>query len=221
MKIIVVGGGKVGYFLAERLAMTHYVSLVEKDRKVTEAIVGNKNILVINGDGCQTDILVQAGVKEADVVAAVTGKDEDNLVICQIAKDIFKVKRTVARINDPKNEKIFFQLGVDIAVDSTSIIAKIVEEEVSLEDMITLCAFKKGQLSLLRIDLPEDAPIINKNFKELTLPPDSIIVAVMREDHLIVPEREKDFIFQQGDEIIALTKIEDEGDLLNSLIGKM
>ncbi len=219
MRIIIVGGGKVGYFLAERLARTHYVSLVEKDRAITDAMAENRNMLIINGDGCQTDILMQAGVKDADVVAAVTGKDEDNLVICQIAKDIFRVKRTVARVNNPKNERIFFQLGVDIAIDSTAIIAKIIEEEVSLEDMINLCAFKKGQLSLVRIDLPEDAPIVKKKMKELNLPAEAVIVAVLRKDHLIVPDSE--FVFQQGDEVVALTKIEDEGDILNALIGRI
>ncbi|MCM8763982.1 MAG: NAD-binding protein [Candidatus Omnitrophica bacterium] len=219
MRIIIVGGGKVGYFLAERLARAHYVSLIEKDRKIADSMTENRNMLIINGDGCQTDILLQAGVKDADVVAAVTGKDEDNLVICQIAKDIFKVKRTVARVNDPKNERIFFQLGVDIAIDSTAIIAKIIEEEVSLEDMINLCAFKKGQLSLVRIDLPEDAPIVKKRMKELNLPAEAVIVAVLRKDHLIVPD--SDFIFQQGDEVVALTKVEDEGDILNALIGRM
>lgn len=219
MKIIIVGGGNVGYFLAERLARTHYVSLIEKDRKITDAIAENKNILIINGDGCQTDILLQAGVKDADVVAAVTGKDEDNLVICQLAKDIFKVKRTVARVNDPKNERIFFQLGVDIAIDSTAIIAKIIEEEVSLEDMINLCAFKKGQLSLVRIDLPEDAPIVSKKMKEINLPAEAVIVAVLRKEHLIVPDSE--FVFQPGDEVVALTKIEDEGEILNALIGRL
>ncbi|MCM8815122.1 MAG: NAD-binding protein [Candidatus Omnitrophica bacterium] len=219
MRIIIVGGGKVGYFLAERLARAHHVSLIEKDKKITDALPENRNMLIINGDGCQTDILLQAGVEDADVVAAVTGKDEDNLVICQIAKDIFKVKRTVARVNDPKNERIFFQLGVDIAIDSTAIIAKIIEEEVSLEDMINLCAFKKGQLSLVRIDLPEDAPIVKKRMKELSLPAEAVIVAVLRKDHLIVPD--SDFIFQQGDEVVALTKVEDEGDILNALIGRM
>jgi trk system potassium uptake protein TrkA len=195
--------------------------LIEKNRNVIEAIAGNKNILIINGDGCQTDILVQAGIKEVDVIAAVTGRDQDNLVICQIAKDIFKVKRTVARVNNPKNEKIFFQLGVDIAIDSTAVIAKIIEEEVSLEDIINLCAFKKGQLSLLRIDLPEDAPIVNKKFKDLIFPADTVIVAVLRKNHFIIPEREKDFIFNQGDEIIALTRVEEEADVLNFLIGKI
>lgn len=219
MRIIIVGGGKVGYFLAERLARTHYISLIEKDKRITDSIAENRNMLIINGDGCQTDILIQAGVKEADVVAAVTGKDEDNLVICQIAKDIFKVKRTVARVNDPKNERIFFQLGVDIAIDSTAIIAKIVEEEVSLEDMINLCAFKKGQLSLVRIDLPEDAPIVKKRLKDINLPAEAVIVAVLRKEHLIVPD--PDFTFEQGDEIVALTKVEDEGDILNALIGRM
>ncbi len=219
MNVIIVGGGNVGYYLAEKLSENHYVVLIEKEQKLSEKIAEKINCLVINGDGCDPEILKNAGVKKADVVAAVTGNDEDNLIICQIAKEIFNVKRVVARVNNPKNEKTFYQLGVDVAVSGTSLIAKIIEEEVNWEDFTTLFTFKKGRLSILRIDLPENAPVINKKLNEIQLPEDCVIVAVMREDELIIPK--SDFIFKKNDEIVAITKVENEVLLFNSLIGEV
>ena len=130
MNIIVVGGGNVGRNLAEKISVHNYVTLIEKDPDTSERLACQINILVIQGDGCDIELLKQAGIAKADVVAAVTGSDVDNLVICQIAKDIFHVKRSVAKVNDPKNEKIFYQLGVDVAIGSTAIIAKVIEDEV-------------------------------------------------------------------------------------------
>jgi len=219
MNVIIVGGGDVGYYLAEKLSENHYVVLIEKEQKLSEKIASKINCLVINGDGCDPEVLKSAGIKKADCLAAVTGNDEDNLVICQIAKEIFNVKRVVARVNNPKNEKTFYQLGVDVAVSGTSLIAKIIEEEVNWEDFTTLFTFKKGRLSILRIDLPENAPIINKKLNEIQLPEDSVIVAVMRGDDLFIPRT--DFVFKEEDEIIAITKIENEASLINSLIGEV
>jgi trk system potassium uptake protein TrkA len=219
MNVIIVGGGNVGYYLAEKLSENHYVVLIEKEQKLSEKIASKINCLVINGDGCDPEVLKSAGIKKADCVAAVTGSDEDNLVICQIAKEIFNVKRVVARVNNPKNEKTFYQLGVDVAVSGTSLIAKIIEEEVNWEDFTTLFTFKKGRLSILRIDLPENAPIINKKLNEIQLPEDSVIVAVMRGDDLFIPRT--DFVFKEEDEIIAITKVENEASLINSLIGEV
>jgi trk system potassium uptake protein TrkA len=219
MNVIIVGGGNVGYYLAEKLSENHYVVLIEKEQKLSEKIASKINCLVINGDGCDPEVLKSAGIKKADCLAAVTGNDEDNLVICQIAKEIFNVKRVVARVNNPKNEKTFYQLGVDVAVSGTSLIAKIIEEEVNWEDFTTLFTFKKGRLSILRIDLPENAPIINKKLNEIQLPEDSVIVAVMRGDDLFIPRT--DFVFKEEDEIIAITKVENEASLINSLIGEV
>ena len=118
MYILIVGAGKVGYFLAQRLEKDHHsVSLVDKNKSVCEDVTSQLDALVINGDGCSPQILKEAGVERADVVAAVTGDDEDNLIICQLAKERFSVARTVGRVNDPKNEHIFFELGVDIPID--------------------------------------------------------------------------------------------------------
>lgn len=219
MNIIIVGGGNVGYYLAEKLSEKNYVVLIEKEPKLSEKLAEKINCLVISGDGCDPEVLKKAGAKKADVVAAVTGNDEDNLVICQIAKEIFNVKRTAARVNNPKNERTFYELGVDVAISGTSLIAKVIEEEVSWEDFTSLFTFKKGKLSILRIDLPENSPVINKKIEEINLPEDSVIVAVVRNDEFLLPKNE--LILKENDEIIAITKLENESLLLNTLIGKM
>ena len=219
MNIIIVGGGNVGYYLAKRLGERNYVVLIEKNPEIGKSLANNTDVLVIQGVGCDPDVMREAGIKKADVVAAVTGSDEDNLIICQLAKDIFKVKRTVARVNDPKNEKIFNQLGVDVAIDSTAIRAKVIEDEIRWEDFINLLTFKKGKLSILRIDLPEDSPALNKQIKDIELPPDSVLVAVMRDGEILIPKG--NLVLKKKDEVIAITKIENESLLFKSLIGKI
>lgn len=217
MNIIIVGGGNVGYYLAEKLRGDHYVVLIEKELTVGEKIAGEMNVMVIQGDGCNPETLKKAGVKKADVVAAVTGNDVDNIIICQIARDVYNVKRTVARVNNPKNQVVFTKLGIDVAIDSTAIIAKIIEDEVGWEDFVNLFTFKKGNLSLLRIDLPENSPAINVPIEDLPLPDDSVIVAVIRDNKILVPK--ENFILREKDEVIAITKVENESVLFKKLIG--
>jgi trk system potassium uptake protein TrkA len=220
MHIIIVGGGKVGHFLAKRLASDkHTVVLVDKDEKLCRKIAEDSNIVVICGDGCEPTVLEEAKIDRADVVAAVTGDDEDNLVICQIAKDKFKVRRTVARVNDPDHEYTFSELGVDVPIDATSIIAKIVEEEVSFNDFVTLMSFKRGKLAIVRVDLPQESPVINKLLREIVLPENSVLVSIIRGEEVIVPKG--DTLLKAQDDVIALTTIENEQQLLNTLIGKI
>jgi trk system potassium uptake protein len=219
MYIAVIGGGKIGYFLAQKLYKDkHTVVLVEKDPEVCDSIAKSLDILVIHGDGSDAHVLDDAGLIRADVVAAVTGDDEDNLIICQLAKEKFNVSRTVARINDPKNERIFTELGVDVPVDATGVIAKIIEEEVSFSDLVTLMSFRRGKLAIVRIDLPEDSPIINQKVQDITLPPDSVLVSIIRGDEVIVPKGTT--VLKAMDDIVALTLVENEKQLLQSLIGK-
>lgn len=220
MYIIIIGGGKVGYFLAKRLiAGKHIVSIVDKDSQLCEDIARELQALVIHGDGCDPHILEQAGIKRADVLAAVTGDDEDNLIACQLAKEIFNIQRTVARVNNPDNEHTFSQLSIDVPVDSTKIIAKIIEEEVSLSDIVNLMSFKHGKLSIVRVDLPSDSPVINKHIQEIQLPPDSVFVSIVRGEEVIIPKGNT--VLEPGDDIIALTLIGNEQQLLNTLIGKV
>jgi len=220
MYIVIVGAGKVGYFLAKRLYKDkHTVSIVDKDRVVCEEAARELDILVINGDGCDPNILEEAGITKADVLASVTGDDEDNLIICQLAKEKFKIQRTVGRVNNPDNEHTFAELGVDVPVDSTKIIAKVIEEEVSFSDFVNLMSFKRGKLAIVRVDLPSDSPVINKEVKDIRLPADSVLVSLVRGEEVIVPKG--DTVLKEGDDVIALTLIGNEPALLNLLVGKL
>lgn len=220
MYIVIVGAGRVGFNLASKLVQdNHTVTVIEKDRVRCEGISQNLNALVINGDGCEPRFMEDAEVGRADVIAAVTADDEDNLVICQLAKEVFGVRRTVARVNNPKNEHIFSELGVDVPVNATKIIAKIIEEESSFEDFITLMTFKRGKLALVRVDLTKESPVIDKAIKEISLPENSVLVSILRGDTIIVPKG--DTILKGGDDIVALTSIENEQQLLDALVGKV
>ncbi len=220
MYIIVVGAGKIGYFLARRLCQgKHTVSIVEKDRSICDEVVKELDALVINGDGCEPRILEEAGINRADVLAAVTGDDEDNLIICQLAKERFNLRRTVARVNNPDNEHTFTELGIDVPINSTNIIAKIVEEEVSFSDFVNLMSFKRGKLAIIRVDLPADSPVINKEVKDVELPTDSVLVSIVRGEEVIVPKGNT--VFKPGDDVIALTLVGNEPQMLNLLAGKL
>jgi len=220
MYIVIVGAGKVGYYLTRRLiAGRHTVSVVDKDRQVCEEIAKELEALVINGDGCDPMILEEAGVKRADVIAAVTGDDEDNLIVCQVAKETFGVQRTVGRVNNPNNEHTFTELGVDVPIDSTKILAKIIEEEVSFSDFVNLMSFKRGKLAIVRVDLPSDSPVINRRVQDISLPADSVLVSIVRGEEVVVPKGNT--VLEAGDDIIALTLIGNEPQLLNLLVGKL
>lgn len=221
MYIVIVGGGKVGYNLAKALAANkHTIALVEEETDKCKEIANElKDALVINGDGCDLKYLEEAGIKRADVLAAVTGEDEDNLIICQLGKEYFQVPRTVARVNNPKNEKTFSELGVDVPVNSTSIIAKIIEEEASMEDFVTLLTFKRGKLAIVRIDLTENSPVVGKAVKDVKLPEDAVLVSLVRGENVIIPKGET--ILQEKDDVIALTTIEKEREVLDLLAGKI
>ncbi len=220
MYILIVGAGKVGYFLAKRLCKgKHTVSIVDKDRLVCEEAAKELEALVVNGDGCDPKILEEAGIQRADVLAAVTGDDEDNLIICQLAKEKFNLQRTVGRVNNPDNEHTFSELGIDVPVDSTKIIAKIIEEEVSFSDFVNLMSFKRGKLAIVRVDLPEDSPVINKEVKDITMPLDAVLVSIVRGEEVILPKGNT--VLKPGDDVIALTLIGNEPQLLNLLVGKL
>ncbi len=220
MYILIVGAGKIGYFLAKRLcAGKHTVSIVDKDKATCEELAKELEALVVNGDGCDPRILEEAGIERAEVVAAVTGDDEDNLVVCQLAKERFNIRRTVGRVNNPDNEHTFAELGIDVPVDSTKIIAKIIEEEVSFSDFVNLMSFKRGKLAIVRVDLPKDSPVIDKEVKDIALPPDAVLVSIVRGEEVVIPKG--DTVLKTGDDIIAITAIGNEPQLLNLLVGKL
>lgn len=220
MHLVIIGGGRIGIFLAKRLLQQrHSVVIIEKDPEMAQEIARDIEAIVLCGDGCEPAILEQAGIERADVIAAITGNDEDNFVACQVAKEQFKVKRTIARVNDPENERAFNELGIDVAIGATVILGKIIEEEASFSDFVELLSFKRGKLALIRIDLPEESPVINKPLQELQLPPSSVLVCIVRADEVIVPKG--DTVLKPLDDVVALTLIENKQQLLNYLIGNI
>ncbi|MBN1526482.1 MAG: NAD-binding protein [Candidatus Omnitrophica bacterium] len=220
MYIVIVGAGRIGFNLAQKLIQDrHAVTIIEKDKGRCEGISQNLDAIVVNGDGCEPGILEDAQIGRADVVAAVTADDEDNLIVCQLAKEVFGIKRTVARVNNPKNERVFTELGVDVPVNATTIIAKIIEEESSFEDFVSLMTFKRGKLALVRVDLTSESPVIDRSVKDLKFPENSVLVSIVRGDQVIVPSGET--VLKKGDDVIALTKIENEQQLLDMLVGEV
>jgi trk system potassium uptake protein TrkA len=217
MYIIIVGAGKVGYHLGSLLmAEGHEVMLIEEDRSKVELLSLEFHDAIIQGNGATVEVLKEAGANRADVVVATTGNDEDNLVICQVAKLVFMRPRTIARVNNPRNEELFTGLGVDASVSATKIINAIIEEQVKAGDMvIPLVSLKAGDVEIVEVDLTRSSPIVKKKIKDLTLPPGSIFIAVIRGEEIIIPDGETEF--QPEDKVLALVKRESEQALREML----
>jgi trk system potassium uptake protein TrkA len=203
MKVIVVGGGKVGFYLSQTLmAHGHHPSIVEEDKNACRRIANLLDIPVICGDGSSLDTLENAGAKEADALVCVTGEDEDNLVICQLAKQYFHVPRTVARVNNPRNAEVMRRFGVDIPVSSTDSIARLIEREVDSAAIRQLMSLNRGEASLVELQLPQDYALSGKSLSELSLPQDSIVVSLTRNGGLIIPRGNTRLL--SGDKLIVL-----------------
>lgn len=212
MYVIIVGGGKVGYHLSKvTMQEGNEVLLIEKDRKTAEWLTGELGEIVMLGDGCEVRTMQEAGMGRANVVVAVTGDDEDNLVICQMAKRKFGVPRTLARVNDPRNEELFKQLGIDQTVSSTRIIFNLLEQQIETGQVIPLAALKKGDIEVVEADISSESPVINQKIGQLDLPPNTLIISVIREEHAIIPHA--DTKLRPGDSVIAMIKAERERDL--------
>jgi trk system potassium uptake protein TrkA len=206
MYIIIVGAGKVGYHLG-RLLMTqgHEVMLIEKDRAKVNLLSLDFHEAIMEGDGSTVEVLREAGTNRADVVVAATGNDEDNLVTCQITKLVFLKPRTIARVNNPRNEELFAWLGVDASVSGTKLINAIIEEQVKAGDMmIPLLTLKAGDVEIVEVVLSRASHIVKKKIKDLPLPSGSIFIAVIRGEEVIIPYGDTEF--QPEDKVIALVK---------------
>ena len=215
---MIVGGGKVGSFLARALSEKgHGVVVIERARELAERLAAESNVSVIQGDGCDLSYQEEAGMGEADVFAAVTGDDDDNLVACQLAKAYFGVPHVVARVNNPKNEGIFNKLGVE-GISSTSVIAQVIEERTTMGDIITLLTLQKGKLAVVELDLPEDrCRCCEIPIRQLGLPRGCVLVSIIRGDEVIIPGG--DAVLKPGDTVIAVTEAEKEAELKRILIG--
>ena len=205
MYVIIVGGGKTGSQLAEELDNEgHTVRLIEVRDAVAERLKGEISTeIVLAGDGSSPRVLEQAGIDKAQVLAALTGEDETNLVITSLARFEFGVPRIIARVNNPKNAWLFgTEMGVDVALNQADLLTKLIVEEMSLGDMMTLLKLRKGEYSLVEEKVHPNATVIGKALREITLPPECVFAAIIRKGKLIIPNG--DTVLQPVDEIIAL-----------------
>lgn len=204
MKTIIVGGGKVGYNLFKTLKERGYeVTLIEKDKEDSLRIAEDFNMDVIWGDGTNLDVLVDAGIEEADIVAAVTGSDEENLVICQIAKLSFNTKKTIARVNNPKNTVMFKNLGIDDTVCSTEVIANLIEFSLDKEDYRIINILERGSMVLAELNMKDITPWSNKLVRDLDLPEECVLVSILRGDNVIYPRGDTKILV--NDKVIIIT----------------
>ena len=218
MFVLVVGGGKVGYYLTrELLAAGHEVVLMEKDRDRAGEIADEVGSIVIPHDGCEGKYLGEAGAGRADMVAAVTGDDEDNLVICQMAKHHFDVPRTIARVNNPKNEGLFRHLGVDEIISPTRMILGSIEQDIPVNELLHLAALGESDLEIIEAQLIAGSPAVGRTASQLPIPESCTLFAVVR-DGTPTPLR-SDTVLSAGDKVIAIGKAQDEAQLREQLIG--
>jgi len=218
MFVLVVGGGKVGYYLTKELIENgHEVVLMEKERARADQIADEIGSVVMPHDGCEGKYLASAGANRADIVAAVTGDDEDNLVICQMAKHHFDVGRTIARVNNPKNEALFKHLGVDEIISPTRMILGSIEQDIPVHELLHLAQLGEGQLELIEAHLQAGSPAVGRAPKDLDIPDGCSLFAVIR-GGVALPLRPDTTLFE-GDKVIAIGKTECETLLHAQLIG--
>ncbi len=214
MKVVVTGGGAVGRHLAQDLTERgHDVTLVEQRRGLAEKLgQWAPDTHVVYGDACEPRILEKADVRAADVVVAATGDDEDNLVTSLLAKQEFGVPRVLARVNHPKNEWLYNEAwGVDVAVSTPRMLTALVEEAVTVGDLVKLMTLEQGRASLSELTMAADSPVLGKTVGEVLWPPDTALVAVLREGHVLMPSPQ--LSLEAGDELLVVATADRDADL--------
>jgi trk system potassium uptake protein TrkA len=221
MRVVIAGAGKVGRHIAADLAKAgHTVLLLDTSREVIARLKANlpPGIELRVADACELAALERADLRSADVVAAVTGDDEDNLVISLLAKQEFGVPRVVARVNHPENEWLFNETwGVDVSVSTPHLLTALVEEAVSVGSLVRLLQFEGGKARLEEVTLAEGSPAVGKLVADLGMPRDSTIVAIVRDEHVVVPRG--DTPLHPGDEVLILVTPDSETGVHQIFVG--
>jgi trk system potassium uptake protein TrkA len=224
MFVIIIGGGNTGSYLAKLLMQEGHKICVIEDRpnviaKLKQELPAD---VLIPGDGSSPAVLENAGIAQANVLAAVTGNDETNLVITSLARFEFNVPRIIGRVNNPKNAWLFTaDMGVDVALNQADILAHLIAEEMSLGDMMTLLKLRKGEYSLIEEKVHPNSEAANKALKDLHFPSEAMITAIIRKNQLILPRGET--VLQQADEVLALvheSQLEKFAEILGHRLGK-
>lgn len=217
MYAVIAGGGKVGRAIAlDLLEEGHAVAIIELiPERVEPLLQQSKDLLIIAGDATEVRYLAQARPERADVFVATTRTDEVNYVACQLARTSFEVQRVISRINFPRNEQLFERVGIE-GVSTTTLISKLIREQAAVGDLIRLYTFNKGTVNLVEIDLPTEGQAPRRTVAEMSLPTESILVAVFRGEQTVIPRG--DTVLMPGDRLIALTTPDLEPDLRAAIL---
>lgn len=205
MQIIIIGGNETVYFLARQLKRKgHHVAIINRNATHCQNLFQQTDAIVVHGDGSDQKALEEAGARKADIVLALTPYDQDNLVACQVAQTIYGVPRTIAIVNDPENEDIFQKLGVTHAFSSTRIIAKMIEQHANFDDIKRLMTVAEGKINITEVELDRDSPAVGKTLFELKLSGETLVVAIVRGDDVIIPRGNNQL--HVGDHLLVMTK---------------
>jgi trk system potassium uptake protein TrkA len=219
MKVILIGEGKTIYFLAKRFASKGYhLTIICPNPAEATTLSRQVKAMVLVGDGSDPAMLEEAGARQADVVLSLTPLDQDNLVACQIAQQMFGVPRTIALVNDPDHEAVFRQLGLTAAISTTQIITSLIEQKAGFEDITNLIPVAEGRVNVAEVILRDNAPAVGQSLKELVLPENSLIACIIRAGQVIVPRG--DSSLQTADHLIVMSLPENYGQALRILTGE-
>jgi trk system potassium uptake protein TrkA len=219
MRVAIAGAGNVGqHVAASLLSAAHDVLLIEQNQNVVDRATLPSGIEWYVGDACEVASLREAGLEKCEVLVAATGDDEDNLVVSLLAKQEFGIPRVIARVNHPKNEWMFTEnWGVDLFVSTPTLITAMVEEAVSVGKLVEILRFEGGLARLVEVTLADDAQVVDRSIAETALPREATIVAILRDEHLVVPRGET--VFEAGDEVLALVTPDSEDQIRQILTG--
>ena len=216
MKMVIVGGGKVGWNLARiMLERRHTVSLIERDRQKCEKLADELDAAIFRGDGTNVAVLEAAGTQDADVFMTVTGSDQDNLVACQVARDHFHAKKVISRVNDPRNIETFRVLGTENTVCSTDILTKMIEQEADLAHMHLIATLNQGKAGICSMTLPSNTALDGVALKDISLPRGTLVISLIRRGVLTIPNGST--ILQAGDELVAVSEDKSQKALMRAL----
>lgn len=203
MKIIVAGAGKLGRRVAEIIKEKHDVVVIDRDEARCQYIAKLLDVPVVYGDACAPSVLLEAGADHADVLVASTSDDEDNLVLAMLAKTEFKIKSVIGAVRNPRNQWLYNRSwGVDVALDSAGMVAKIIEEEATLRDLVTLLKLRGGEVSVTELRVSAESKMAGKTVKDLGLPPRCVVAAILRGNSILVPSADQEIVVD--DEILFI-----------------
>ena len=216
MRMVIVGGGKVGWNLARiMLERRHTVSLIERDRQRCEKLADDLDAAIFRGDGTNVAVLEAAGAQDADVFMTVSGSDQDNLVACQVARDHFHAKKVISRVNDPRNIETFQVLGIGNTACSTEILTKMIEQEADLAHMHLIATLNQGKAGICSMTLPTNTALDGVALKDIDLPGGTLVISLIRRGVLTIPNGST--TLQAGDELVAVSEDKSQKALMRAL----